>query len=690
MSGVLIAALAAGAGYVAGNLNTPQHVAEKSAATQETPPGDISYTGKTPGFVVKRVFPDFDELSPKSANGIQLLVYDLQHDATTEGSPRYTHQVFKAVDSLGAQQLGQYFISFDPSFQRAEINHLTITRDGEISDRSEGFTITYAQREELAEFSILTGHTTGIIRIDDIRPGDILDIGVTIIGEPPRFGRKHSDIFPASSGAEIGLFSLTSTWPGPIKTSPVLSGVTPTKTQKGEDTVLEINPQPLTAIETSELVRAPFSLNGSIMVSDFGSWKNIVEWATDDYRPTQAEELQSIAQKITLDHDSASARAVAALRFVQNEIRYSASLFGNGGYTPQTVDETLRSRAGDCKAKALLLVSLLDMLGFEAHAALANTTDGIYLDYYPPTPLAFDHVIVRFSVDGRHYWADPTLLYQAGDLASMAQPNYGHALVLEPYSVGLTEMGDATTTPAPITEIREFFDLSKGASEGLADVVFIYRRDAANLMRAALNAISEEEFVKNFSNYYKRYGDVEILEQKVSDEPENNQIDIAMKMTLSKPFDAPDKENKRYFEYKAHAITQILLLKPDDDPLIRLPILQQPHAKHVVQISLPEGITWRLPPEEETISNDTFFFSYSYSADSKMLTFESNLKTKAISVEPKQYDQLVQDDDALQDAIDRNIWFRKNTSQEASTDRLIIENVVNAPKLPPMPAIESE
>ena len=56
----------------------------------------------------------------------------------------------------------------------------------------------------------------------------------------------------------------------------------------------------------------------------------------------------------------------------------------------------------------MLLVSMLDHLGIEAHPALVNTRLRKGLLKLLPAPTLFDHAVVSARIDGRTYWLDPT------------------------------------------------------------------------------------------------------------------------------------------------------------------------------------------------------------------------------------------------------------------------------------------
>jgi transglutaminase-like putative cysteine protease len=120
--------------------------------------------------------------------------------------------------------------------------------------------------------------------------------------------------------------------------------------------------------------------------------------------------LRQDAARIRAAHAEPLDRAAAALKMVQQDVRYIYVGLNGGNLTPAGADETWQRRYGDCKAKTVLLLALLRELGVEAEAVLANnngTDDG--LDERLPSPRMFDHVLVRAHIDGKNYWLDGTL-----------------------------------------------------------------------------------------------------------------------------------------------------------------------------------------------------------------------------------------------------------------------------------------
>jgi tetratricopeptide (TPR) repeat protein len=118
--------------------------------------------------------------------------------------------------------------------------------------------------------------------------------------------------------------------------------------------------------------------------------------------------LAAEVAKITTAESDPLKRAALALQLVQDKVRYLFKGMDSGNYVPQTPAQTWTLRYGDCKAKTLLLLSILHAMGIEAEPVLASSQLGDLLQDRLPSPGAFDHVFVRATIGGETLWLDGT------------------------------------------------------------------------------------------------------------------------------------------------------------------------------------------------------------------------------------------------------------------------------------------
>jgi len=171
-------------------------------------------------------------------------------------------------------------------------------------------------------------------------------------------------------------------------------------------------------------------------------WTRIGNWYTSLAAPRSegGSDLAAAARSVAGDGDF-MARLSRVADFMQQQIRYVAIEIGIGGWQPHSAEDVFRSRYGDCKDKATLMIAMLDAVGIRATWVSVDHRRG-RID--PNAPSLFgDHMITAIEIpkgydnpqlkavvtarNGRRYLIfDPTNAYvPVGDLPENEQGGYG-------------------------------------------------------------------------------------------------------------------------------------------------------------------------------------------------------------------------------------------------------------------------
>jgi hypothetical protein len=121
-------------------------------------------------------------------------------------------------------------------------------------------------------------------------------------------------------------------------------------------------------------------------------WARIGNWYTSLAAPRSegAADLARTAKSVAGDGDFMT-RLTGVATFMQQQIRYVAIEIGIGGWQPHSAEDVFRSRYGDCKDKATLMVAMLDAAGIRATWVSVDVRRG-RID--PQAPSLFgDHMI---------------------------------------------------------------------------------------------------------------------------------------------------------------------------------------------------------------------------------------------------------------------------------------------------------
>ena len=426
----------------------------------------------------------------------------------------------------------QIEIPFDPLFQTLELHKLELHRNGEAIDQIETARMEVVQRESELESLLYSGSLSLLIFLQDVHEGDVLDYSISLRGQNPAFERHLLYYFPTQYRSATGRLRRRILLPAEAEyyiTHHGDSQAAPTERTLGDLRVLswDLRDRPGLVFEGDEpswFIAQPF-----VQVSDFKDWSEVVQWALPSYEPPRQlpAALDERVEALRSASPDDEGRVLAALRLVQDEIRYLGIELGQDSYLPTPPDEVFSRRFGDCKDKSLLLVTLLSALEIDAAPALVSTTSLGHVSDFHPSPTAFDHVIVRVRLAQGTFWVDPTQLFQRGPLEEVGRSSLGKALVISPDSTGLSEIPSPPDSSPEMT-VHYGFELGEPPEMARLSVVTIHRREAADSMRATLSETDREQLARDFFNFYASY--YPHLEEEGSptfaDDPVRNEIRV--------------------------------------------------------------------------------------------------------------------------------------------------------------------
>jgi hypothetical protein len=352
--------------------------------------------------------------------------------------------------------------------------------------------------------------------------------------------------------------------------------------------------------------------------------------------------------------DDAS-RIIQALRFVQDQVRYTGIEIGPGAYQPTDPTRVLERRYGDCKDKALLVATLLAAMNIEAQPALVNTWLGREIEKTLPGPRLFDHAIVRIRNGGRTYWFDATARLQGGTLETANQASYGAALVIAPGVQSLEIMPDAILTE-PTTEVTEHFNLGAGAAVGgTLHVESIYRGADADSMRRSLQESTSEQISRGYLDFYRdSYPGIESTEPlRVKDDRTANKVEVVERYKIEPAFVEEDDGSRR-FDLDPHVIATLAKAPTLVERSTPLAVRHPRNVRYRATVLLPER--WTIPNDTVAVEDPAFVYSSKVSATGRRFTGQYDFRTLADHVDAARVPEYARNLERVRD--DASYWFR--------------------------------
>lgn len=364
-----------------------------------------------------------------------------------------------------ALAVGNLTAVWNPATDDLTVHSVKIIRDGREIDVLAQNKFLVVEREDKLEYAMLNGALTAALQVPGLQIGDELEFAATLRQRDPQFDGKAGGGTQFPVVGSPGSFRARVLWPKSVGLRwQASSDLPPPETQSrgDEQELTEELVDPSSSVMTDG---APprFNVRRLLEYSQFATWGEIsnLYWPLFERASelTPASPLHGEAAKIAAAAPTEIARAEAALRLVQDQVRYVYVGLDGGAYRPASADDTWSRRFGDCKAKTALLMALLRELGIESEPVLVNTDGGDGLDQRLPTLSVFNHVLVRAHIDGKDYWLDGTRL---GDrrLATLPTPSSRWGLVLKS---GAAQLEAIAPQPATLPQVEVLLQVDSSA-----------------------------------------------------------------------------------------------------------------------------------------------------------------------------------------------------------------------------------
>jgi transglutaminase-like putative cysteine protease len=464
--------------------------------------GPAASYGPPPAWVEVAPIPE----APKQDDvPVQMLLDDNQSWLGPEGDAAYNRRVRKILKPEGLSSFTTFSLTWDPGTERMAIHTLRIIRDGKTIDLLQhGRKMLVLRREQDLERSILDGRVTASQQIEGLQVGDVVDAAWTQTRKDPVAQGHSYDSEGLSFAGDAARYRVRMSWPdaAPVQWRPTPGFGEPSISHRGGRTWLDLDLHDIRAPHPPVGAPLRFRRVGFLEASGWASWANISQAMWPYYAKAMTLEAQSPirteAAAIAAAHPDAKGRAYAALQLVEDKTRYFLLAIDQGGYVPAAAEDTWRRKFGDCKGKTVLLLALLKELGVSAEPVLVSVGGGDGLDERLPSLGAFNHVLVKATIDGSSYWLDGTRSGDRTGLDRLRPPPYRWGLALRPGGADLERIPNPDLSEPQVTAVAKI-DASKGLDHPAA-ATFSMRLtgDAATAIRLMLTNVPKADMERAY------------------------------------------------------------------------------------------------------------------------------------------------------------------------------------------------
>jgi transglutaminase-like putative cysteine protease len=569
--------------------------------------GDVSTTvsiGAVPAWVT-----EVPDASLRASAGTEkdaeiYLLFDQQ--ANVAAAERYYRIVSELRNAEAVQDGSTVIVDYDPSYERLVVHRIDVIRGGVRSSRLSREYVQLLRRETSLEFQMLDGTVSATVVIRDVRPGDRIDVAYTVHGFNPALGGRFVDEYAGGWGYPVGRVRVRILSPldRPLRFGAHAGASEPVQTTHGSSREYLWELADVPAVLGEERT-PPWHLAAPwLQVSEFADWPEVGRWVRSLFPSAKLPaELEALVATWKERHATSEDRALAAVDWVQRNIRYVGIELGAGSYRPSPPATVVERRFGDCKDQVHLLCTLLRSMGIEAAPVLVSTWGRPLVAEMLPSPQPFDHVIARVVLSGRPVLVDPTLSSQRGSLVDRFLPDYGHGILAAAGQEGLLLLGPHQGI-SPEMEIVERMKAGGRGEPTLMTVETTARGGAADDLRWQFASMRIEEISTSYLNYYaSRYPGIESAGEIATEDDESANVFRVTERYRVNEFWLED-DGGAFAELYADSIAARI---PDSQTALRTAPLWVEFPYRVVQrmeIELPED--WPEDSGAETYENAAF------------------------------------------------------------------------------------
>lgn len=483
-----------------------------------------AHAGETVLYDTPPAWIEVASVEPKPANSNAIIML-LDQQARIETGRLWTYiDTAVALDSPEAlTRFGTLTAGWMPDKGDLIVHRVELIRSGEVIDVLKGGAkFEVLRRERGLEQRLVDGELTATLAVQGAKLGDVLRLAYSTttsdqaMGDYVQWqGGLIAKPFPLQQGR------IAVSWPAAMPVMRLRLGKAAVPEPAAKDgflvwsanlPVAEIDPMP-------EDAPSRFRIGELMQVSTYADWGAVSRNHAAHYgtagKVAPGGDLAARIAGIAKASADPLTRAAMALRLVQDDVSYLMNGMAGGNYIPQAPEETWEKRFGDCKAKTLLLLTMLRELGIEAEAVLVRSQGGDALPQLAPMPGNFDHVIVRAVIGGTNYWLDGTTAGVRLDTIDEV-PRFFHGLPLRDQGAELMPL-DTRMQATPDRVVKLTLDQRAGLRvPATFDVTIEYRGTMGAGWRTTADQGSAEMRKNAVTNAVNEVvGDAQVISQTV-------------------------------------------------------------------------------------------------------------------------------------------------------------------------------
>ncbi len=349
--------------------------------------------------------------------GALILSCDERVKISAEGTQvSYLHYIIKILNERGKENFSETHVDYDSTFEKVELEYArTIKPDGSVTDVGSRHIRDVSR---YLNFPLYSNARVYIISFPEITEGAVIEYKLKIYNNQLINKKDFVLAYSVQSSEPIIAANFSITLPKKLplrikilndKYNNFAAKLNPEAEELNGDLIYRWHFKDIPQIIPEANMPSDVQINPTLLVSTFNNWQDIYNWwwqlAKDKIKADAA--IKNKVRELTKGAVSKEQKLRAIYNFCAQEIRYVAVEYGKAGYEPHNAEDIFKNKYGDCKDKAILLVTMLKEAGFSAWPVLVATKEYYNLNEDLPSAL-FNHCIAAVPLKDKIVFLDAT------------------------------------------------------------------------------------------------------------------------------------------------------------------------------------------------------------------------------------------------------------------------------------------
>lgn len=594
--------------------------------------------------------------------GALILLADEKIELTPQNTQvSQMHYMVKILNERGKDKFSESHVDYDSTYEKVELIYArTIKPDGTIADVGSRH---IRDVSKYLNFPLYSNARVYIISFPEIAEGAVIDYKIKIYRNHLINKKDFVLSYPVQTDEPVIKQNFNLFLPkGKVihiekineRYNDFKAELSPSITESKDSINYSWNFSDIPQIIPEPSMPPAVEVNPTVIISTFNDWKEIYDWwwklAKDKIKADAS--IKEKVRDLLKGQKSQEDKARKIYNFCAKQIRYVAVEYGQAGYEPHSAQDTFRNKYGDCKDKAILLVTMMREAGLACWPVLISTDESYNLRENFPSVL-FNHAIAATMLGNKLIFLDATAeTCSFGDLPSGDQDR----------KVLLFKEDNFEIQKTPLLEARHNLIKQK--------VTLKIKQDGSIFGQRTIDSTGVYDQAQR---YWLLYTQPQLIVDKLKERIQDFSVASVLEEYAIENVDDLDKHIRLSYSFKgpeyltsAGPLRIMPQLAAVDTSLIAKDRRRYPFKFNYLDtkeldyaIALPDNFSVKFLPDRSSAENPWFNFVVDYSVKDNIILFRQISETKIREIAESEYPDFKKSLEELAKSIKQRIVLER-------------------------------